>query len=172
VNERGAVREDDQATVALERVQAEFRVVEELERIRELRSRLNGERVARAEFDAAAEVLDADTRADLQPVLDVLLAARLGIARHPAAAASVFRAVCAEGARYAATPEGSARAAALAADPRMADLRRLWEATSLNMLGDSVAEPAGIPAGWLELLLETVMGGDSQQLVDRLAPKR
>lgn len=158
------------APLDLGRIRAEIRIVDEIERIRELRLRLRSEGQLDVELDEELERTGLDDAAAecLEVPLRVLRAARLGMVRHPAAAASVFRALVAEGERVAATPEGRRRAVELASSPVMNDLRRIWEATTLNMLGDAESNASAIPAGWIDLVLDAIIAGDAGDLAGRL----
>ena len=163
----------------LTHVEIEARIVDELERIRQIESRLRDEPEADRRFGEAerffltseAPTSKGESATDTEPILRLMRAAQTAMMRHPAASSLIFNALVDEGRRYVETSEGQARADALAADPVMNDLRRLWEATSLNVIGDDgdESEP-GVPAGWIDLILDTAASADVDLLVAEMSP--
>lgn len=109
---------------------------------------------------------------DVAPILRLLRAAQTALLRHPNAASFVFQALVDEGRRFAKSHDGADRAAALATDPTMAEMRRLWEATSLNVLtADSEqGRDHRLPSGWIDLLLDAAAASSTDILLDGLGP--
>jgi hypothetical protein len=99
----------------------------------------------------------ADADAETQGLFELLLGARRAVFGNPAAARALQDMLVAEGRRYAQTPEGSELRDALATSDGVADLRRVWETVSLNVL-DGPAPPEGIPAAWTEALCDAIAG--------------
>lgn len=147
-------------------VEVEADILDELERIKQIQSQLRQEPKVRASFertvssfmDPVGDERDATgVGTDPAPIVELMRLAQSAFLRHPAAAAFVFAALVDEGRNYVETAEGQARADALAADPVMNELRRLWEATSLNVMGDGQVNgsTARLPDGWIDLIVDS-----------------
>lgn len=164
-------------------VETQAGILDELTRIRELQTWRRESGQTLRSFDQAARSRlgepaagDSSPVTDAEPILALLRAGQVALLRHPDAAAFVFRALAHEGRAYAATADGEQRAAALAADPTVDNLRRLWEATTLNVLGDDLdtahggGPGDGIPADWIALLLDAAGSTNFDSLLDNLNP--
>ena len=75
-----------------------------------------------------------------------------------AAAQAAYRALVAEGRRYAETDEGRAWRARLDASETLRRLRPLWEAGTLNVLDG--AEGSAIPSAFIELVAQALSRAD------------
>lgn len=163
-------------TPNLDEIEINAGIIDELQRIRELQRWRNEGQANAAAFDRSARSFGIDTEAS-DPVVALLQAAQAALLRHPTAAAFVFRALASEGRSYAETERGQERAAALAADPQLDNLRRLWEATSLNVLGSDLDNAgtdiaAGIPSDWIDLLLDTAQSSAFDTLLGAFGEAR
>jgi hypothetical protein len=86
--------------------------------------------------DSLASLLD-DWLAEPDDELGRFLQAmRMVLLKHPVAAQAAFRALSAEGRRYATTPEGAAWKDRLAGSELMQRGRSVWELATLNMLDE------------------------------------
>lgn len=88
-------------------------------------------------------------------VHQLLLGVRRTVLGNPAAAKGLYDLLVAEGRRFAATPDGADLRERLAASEAVANLRRVWEALSLNAL-DGPVTPSGVPEAWAELLADVI----------------
>lgn len=161
-------------TPDLDAIEIQAGILDELQRIRELQQWRHEGQHASAAFDRSARSFGVDPDDD-DPLFAFLRLAQTSLLRHPSAAAFVFRSLASEGRSYAATPAGAERAAAIAADPTVDNLRRLWEATSLNVLGNDLDEPdpmapgGGVPADWIDLVLDAAGSSAFDDLLQQLA---
>ncbi|MBI4516547.1 MAG: hypothetical protein HY699_12115 [Deltaproteobacteria bacterium] len=98
----------------------------------------------------------------LLPVEDslatVLRAAALLMLKHPAAAQAAFRALVAEGRRFAQTPEGRRWQAQLAGSELIRRGRALWEGSMLNALEDS--PEAVMPSAIIDAVVQAISRPD------------
>jgi len=89
---------------------------------------------------------------------------------HPAAARQVRDLLIAQGRRYAETAEGGQLRDALVASEAVGQLRRVWEAVSLNAL-DGPTALSGVPDAWVELLVDAATGASiDESVLARLRP--
>jgi hypothetical protein len=88
---------------------------------------------------------------------ELLVAARRVVLGNPAAAKAVHDLLVAEGRRYAQTTAGAQLRDALTASEAVANLRRVWETLSLNVL-DGPAPASGVPDAWAEALSDAITG--------------
>lgn len=101
---------------------------------------------------------------------DLLVDAQRAVLGHPVAARRLRDLLVAQGLRHAATPEGARLRDALVASDAVAELRRVWEAVSLNAL-DGPAAASGVPDAWVELLVDAAAGaGIDEAVLARLRP--
>ncbi|MBX3203776.1 MAG: hypothetical protein KF764_01845 [Labilithrix sp.] len=87
-------------------------------------------------------------------VANVVAQGQRWLIKHPVAAQAIYRALVAEGRKFAETDEGGAWRARLEASPAIRRLRPLWEAATLNVLeadGDAV-----IPSQLIELVAQAL----------------
>ena len=91
---------------------------------------------------------------------------QLLLLRHPVAAQAAFKALIAEGRRFAATEEGAAWREALASSDLLRQLRRVWDAVSLNMLEDNPSTI--VPSVYLEALLRAAKTADLDGLLQAI----
>jgi hypothetical protein len=82
-----------------------------------------------------------------------LLDLRAALLTNPVAGQRLFAFLVAEGRRFAGTDEGGRWLTALAGDPLVERLRRVWEATSLNVFDE---QPSGVPAAWTQLISDAL----------------
>lgn len=101
---------------------------------------------------------------------DLLVGAQRAVLGNPVAARTLQDLLVAQGRRYATTPEGAQLRDALVASAAVEELRRVWEAVSLNAL-DGPTAPNGVPDAWAELLADAVTGDRiDETLLARLRP--
>jgi hypothetical protein len=98
-----------------------------------------------------------DGEDDPQPLHELLVGVRRTVLGHPVAAKRLYDLIVAEGHRYAETAHGARLRDALAASEAVANLRRIWETVSLNVL-DGPAAPSGVPDAWAEALSDAITG--------------
>ena len=164
-------------TPQLDEIEINAGILDELQRIRQLQQWRNEGQRSGAAFERSARSFGADPDDD-NPILEVLRTAQAALLRHPTAAAFIFRALAREGRAYASTDAGRERAAALAADPQVDNLRRLWEATSLNVLGsdlddhDGDGHVAGLPEDWVDLMLDAAGSAGFDEVLDAFGEVR
>lgn len=115
---------------------------------------------------ARARVVLPTTTAE-DPVVRLVDQARRVVFKHPAAAQSAYRALVAEGRRYAKTPEGRAWRARLDASEALRRMRPLWEAATMNLLDG--AEGAALPGAFIELLAQALSRTDLEAVTAALA---
>ena len=99
---------------------------------------------------------------------DLLVDAQRAVLGNPVAARGVWDLLVAQGKRYAQTPEGARLRDALVASDAVDQLRRVWEAVSLNAL-DGPAGPSGVPDAWAELLVDAATGARDRRVGAREA---
>jgi hypothetical protein len=101
------------------------------------------------------------------PLLSLLQDAQLLLFKYPSAAQAAFRALVAEGRRFATTPEGRAWRDRLAGSELVRRGLTLWAGSSLDML----TEPAdgALPSGYLEAIFDALASDDLHGLLLRLA---
>lgn len=97
---------------------------------------------------------------------ELLRRVQLVLLQHPVAAQAAFRALMAEGRRFAATPEGAAWKAALAGSDVVRRAPRLWDAVSMSLLEDDAATV--VPSAYLEALFRAVKSSDLEGLLGKL----
>jgi hypothetical protein len=88
---------------------------------------------------------------------ELLLGLRRAVIGNPAAARGLHELLVGEGRRYARTAGGARLRDALVGSEAVENLRRVWEAVTLNVL-DGPAPPSGIPDAWAELLADVIAG--------------
>lgn len=110
-----------------------------------------------------------DGVASPHPLHDLLTGVRRAVLGHPAAAKRLHDLIVAEGHRYAETVPGAQLRESLAASEAVADLRRVWETVSLNVL-DGPASPSGVPDAWSEALSDAITGRVLDDTLARLRP--
>ncbi|GAS97264.1 uncharacterized protein RMCC_4230 [Mycolicibacterium canariasense] len=136
------------------------------------------ERIREATLDLVEHVApqllptpDPDSDGPERAVFELLRGARRAVLGNPAAARRVHDILIAEGARYARTPEGARLREALAASEAVENLRRIWEAVSLNVL-DGPSHPDATPPAWSELLTDAIVGhGLDDSILARFRPE-
>jgi hypothetical protein len=111
-----------------------------------------------------------DTGGAEQALYDLLADAQRAVLGHPAAARQVRDLLIAQGRRYAETAEGGQLRDALVASEAVGQLRRVWEAVSLNAL-DGPTALSGVPDAWVELLVDAATGASiDESVLARLRP--
>lgn len=108
---------------------------------------------------------DADDRA-----VEILQEAQLAMLRHPAAAQAAFRALIAEGRRFAATAEGRRWKARLARSELVRRGRAMWESSAFGMLEENGNSP--LPSAFLDALVQALASPRWTDLATRLTPFR
>jgi len=86
--------------------------------------------------------------------------------KHPVAAQAAFRALVAEGRRFAATDEGAVWRRRLEASPLLPRLRSLWEAASFNALDADGTEL--LPALLIDLVAQALSRSDLEEVTVRV----
>jgi hypothetical protein len=114
-------------------------------------------------------VLPDDLSDDEQRLVDVLYRARGAVIEQPALGQAITSFLVAEGRRYAETEDGRRWLEALRDAPEVERLRRIWEATTLNLLDDHTT--GGIPAAWVDLLTDLAATGRVDGVVTALRPR-
>ena len=105
------------------------------------------------EARGTATANDAATSGAEEWLVRALLNLRVALLTNPVAGQQLFAFLVAEGRRFAETDEGGRWLTALAGDPLVERLRRLWEATSLNVFDEQIG---GVPAGWTQLIADAL----------------
>ncbi len=104
---------------------------------------------------------------DSAPTPEALVDALQGLlAKHPLAGQALFRALCAEGRHYAATDEGAALRARLAASPLVQRARVAWNASTLGLLVDAPRQGA-LPAALVETFARLITAPDLESQLAR-----
>jgi len=106
---------------------------------------------------------------DQQPLYELLVSVRRAVLGHPVAAKRLHDLLVAEGRRYSETAAGARLREALVASEAVADLRRIWETVSLNVL-DGPSSPSGVPDAWAEALSDAITGRVLDDMLTRLRP--
>jgi len=103
--------------------------------------------------------------------LDVLLRElRWVILKHPVAARAVYRALVAEGRRYAATEEGAAWRRRLDSSPLIRRGRSVWELATCNMLDEDATR--ALPTQLIDAFCRAAAMSDLEpELARRLEPR-
>lgn len=101
------------------------------------------------------------------PLARLVAWAQRVVFKHPVAAQAAYRALVAEGARYAQTEEGRAWRARLEASEELRRLRPVWELATLNLLegGGSSA----LPRQFIDLVAQAVSRADVESVAAALA---
>jgi hypothetical protein len=86
--------------------------------------------------------------------------------RYPVATQAAFSALVAEGRQAARTPEGKEMLARLSASPRVAKLRIIWEALSMNSFTEFEEEI--LPSFFLDELLRVAAASELEPLLSKL----
>ena len=100
-------------------------------------------------------------------LVKLLIDLRLALLSNPVAGQRVFAHLVAEGRRYAETDEGTRWLTALAGDPLVERLRRLWEATSFNVF-DEHAE--SVPPAWTQLIADALLVAPLDRAAEAMRP--
>jgi hypothetical protein len=121
-----------------------------------------------------AEPVVTESPADNEPsdasLQDALKQAERLLLLHPMAAQAAFSALVAQGRRFATTPEGQHLASALSASPLLAKLRRVWEATTLNMLEE---QPTTVlPNMYVEAIFRAARSANLEDLLSAQRPAK
>lgn len=140
-------------------------LVAELERLREAAMRAAGPALV---VDAQAQLPD-DLSDDERRLVEILRRARRAVIDQPALAHALTSFLVGEGRRYAETEEGERWLEALRDAPELERLRRIWEATTLNLLDDQ-HDHGGVPEAWVDLLADLTATGRADGLVNALRP--
>jgi hypothetical protein len=91
------------------------------------------------------------------------------VIEQPGLAQAITSFLVGEGRRFAETAAGRRWLDALRDAPEVERLRRIWEATTLNVLDDPHDE-GGVPAAWVDLLADVTATGDVDRVVAALRP--
>lgn len=91
---------------------------------------------------------------------------QLLLLKHPLAAQAAFSALVAEGRRFAATPEGAAWKASLAASDLVRNGRQLWDALTLNLLEEDASTV--VPSAYLEALFRVATSPELEAVLREL----
>jgi hypothetical protein len=110
-----------------------------------------------------------DLSEDERQLVDVLHRARRAVVEQPALAQAITSFLVGEGRRFAETDEGRRWLDALRDAPEVERLRRIWEATTLNLLDDHTA--GGVPPAWVDLLADLAATGRVDGVVAALRPR-
>jgi hypothetical protein len=140
-------------------------LVAELERLREAAMRAAGPALA---VDGQAQLPD-DLSDDERRLIEILRGAQSAVIHQPALAHALTSFLVGEGRRYAETEEGQHWLDALRDAPEVERLRRIWEATTLNLLDDQ-DDQGGVPTAWVDLLADLTATGRVDRLVNALRP--
>lgn len=111
-----------------------------------------------------------DLSDDERQLVDILHRARRAVIEQPALAHAITSFLAGEGRRYAETAEGQRWLDALRDAPEVERLRRIWEATTLNVLDDGHDE-RGVPSAWVDLLADLTATGSVDGIVSALRPR-
>jgi hypothetical protein len=110
-----------------------------------------------------------DLSADERALVEILHRARRAVIEQPALAHAITSFLVGEGRRFAETDEGRRWLDALRDAPEVERLRRIWEATTLNLLDDQHDERA-VPPAWVDLLTDLAATGSVDGIVTALRP--
>ena len=111
-----------------------------------------------------------DLSDDERQLIEVLQGARRAVIEQPALAHAITSFLVGEGRRYAETAEGRRWLDALRDAPEVERLRRIWEATTLNVLDDG-HDGNGVPQAWVDLLADLTATGSVDGIVRALRPR-
>ena len=92
--------------------------------------------------------------ADADPIARLVERAHRLLIKHPVAAQAAYRALVAEGARFAGTDEGKTWLARVEHSEQLRRLRPLWEAATLNLL--DARSPSALPGQFIELVAHAI----------------
>jgi len=140
-------------------------LVAELEHLRHAAMRALGP----TPFVAPPPPLPEDLSHDEQRLVEVLHRARRAVFEEPALGQAIASFLVGEGRRFSETDEGRRWLDALRDAPEVERLRRIWEATTLNLLDDDSAR--GVPPAWVDLLADLTATGRVDGVVAALRPK-
>ena len=105
-------------------------------------------------------------RAEEDELLGVLRSAQAALLEHPVAAQALFRALVAEGRRYARTPEGARWREALRGSELVQRARVVWEVGTLNVLEED--PEVVVPSRVLDAIARAAARDDLEPLLSRL----
>jgi hypothetical protein len=140
-------------------------LVAELERLRNAAMRAAEPALA---VDGQAH-LPEDLSEDERHLVEILHRARRAVIDQPALAHALTSFLVGEGRRYGETDEGQRWLEVLRDAPEVERLRRIWEATTLNLLDDQ-HDHGGVPEAWVDLLADLTATGRVDRLVNALRP--
>jgi hypothetical protein len=141
-------------------------LIAELEQLRNAAMRAVGP----MRFAEARSMPPDDLSEDERALVEILTRARQAIIEQPALANAMTSFLVGEGRRYVETTEGRHWLDALRDAPEVERLRRIWEATTLNLLDDQ-DDGRGVPQAWVELLADLTATGRVDGLVAALRPR-
>lgn len=111
-----------------------------------------------------------DLSDDERRLVEILHRARRAVIEQPGLAHAITSFLVGEGDRFAETAEGRRWLEALRDAPEVERLRRVWEATTLNVLDDGHGE-RGVPPAWVDLLADLTATGSVDGIVTALRPQ-
>jgi hypothetical protein len=114
--------------------------------------------------------LQGDFSDDERQLVEILSRVRRAVIEQPAIAHAITSFLVGEGRRFAETDEGRRWLDALRDAPEVERLRRIWEATTLNVLDDGHIE-GGIPPAWVDLLADVTATAGVDRIVTALRPR-
>lgn len=164
------------ASSLLDHLRSQQLIVEETMRIHALLLRLlTGPWTASTPPPPAAESRAAtEPEPDPSPaeasMIDALKQMERLLMLHPLAAQAAFSALVAEGRRFASTPRGEELASSLSKAPLLANLRRVWEATTLNMLEEQPTTV--VPSMYVEAIFRAAKSANLEGLLTAQRPRR
>jgi hypothetical protein len=141
-------------------------LVAELEQLRDAAMRAVGSSPV---LEAPSPLPD-DLSDDERRLVELLHRARRASIEQPALAHAITSFLVGEGGRFAETAEGRRWLEALRDAPEVERLRRIWEATTLNVLDDGHDE-RGVPPAWVDLLADLAATGSVDGVVTALRPR-
>jgi hypothetical protein len=115
----------------------------------------------------AASVQDAEPTEPQEWLVKLLIDLRMALLSNPVAGQRVFAYLVAEGRRYAETDEGGRWLTALARDPLVERLRRLWEATSFNVFDE---QTENVPPAWTQLIADALLAAPLDRATRAMRP--
>jgi hypothetical protein len=101
---------------------------------------------------------EGEERDALRTVIETL---QLTVLKHPVASQAAYRALVAEGRRFATTPEGRAWRERLECSPEVARLRSVWEVGTFNAL--TTTDTAALPAPLIDLIAQLASRTDLER---------
>jgi len=141
-------------------------LVAELEQLRDAAMRAVGP----SPILEAPSPLPEDLSDDERRLVEILHRARQAVIEQPGLAHAITSFLVGEGDRFAETTEGRRWLEALRDAPEVERLRRIWEATTLNVLDDGHDE-RGVPPAWVDLLADLTATGSVDGVVASLRPQ-